>query len=402
MSKLTLMLCVLAVGATCYAAEEGVLTPVALSPDEISWPGLSAASITGHTFGKAAEDAGTVNPNAVVCKLQTMFSPVAVAIDSRKADAAGPDVVRFDLTGQGKFADAVVAELRKEGGNNFKIMPVRGQVTLDEQKVPVMLSGSYMNMSGQYRYIDLKVSTGMQGQCRFGDTLRAVRVVDMTCDLRVTSVAMLPFQNGKLMSEPGGDVIVIADAKGSFATPAALGYPGHNVFLDGKAYKVDLSPDGAKISAEPVEVQTGKIRVGHETWTATLLSRNYIFKIAAGEKPVTLPVDHYVFVTYSQAAPPNSRATTLESSAVGTSAGFDVKADEEQDLHVGSPITAAAEAVVAGRQVTFTLKVLDGLGNNVRSNRLVDAANTGRPIAPEVTVLDENSKTIHNGKFEFG
>jgi hypothetical protein len=397
MKKVVLSLCVLGLAAAwAFGSEEGILKPVAIEPRSVPSLGPNGGSLYGHQFGKPGEDAGTVNPHAVFTTLQTMFSPVSVAIDSRQADAAGPDVVRIDFTGQGKFQDAVVAELRQQGGpgsGSFEIVPTPTQVKRDDGTIP-----------GAFRQVTLTVLTGLEGLCRFGDSVRKVRAIDMTGNLRISEIANMPFRRESLMGYPSGDVVVVADANGKFDPPAGIAYVGRNVFLDGKAWRITVSDDGTKITAEKVDVQTGQVKLAHGFSSGTLVSRNYIFQLppqygpkdAAKEEAatLTLPVDQYAFLSLSQSE--MQGRSQLQLTGVNAPAVFAVEAGKTLDLAAGTPLTAAIEVQLAGRQATFSLKVADGIGNRVE----MIIAN-GRQPEPVVEVLDEKGEVVHSGKMAY-
>lgn len=414
--KLVLSMCVLAVLAGVAFGEEGVLTPVAIEPSTIPSLGQSRGELIGYQFGKPGGDSGTVSSRAVMTTLQTMFSPIAVAIDSTEPDAVKPEVVRIDFTGEGKFADAVVARLKPSGEGRYEILPTAGEVRREELTVPVMVSGVYYNMSqGPFRQMTLRVSTGLQGQCRFGDTVRTVRAIDLTGNLYIGGMTSVPFRRGALAGQPSGDMVVVADANGSFERPSAVGLVGRNVFLDGKAYKLEISEDGKRIKAQELEVQTGRINLGDKPCQATLVSKDYIIQIQrdklgdAKGGPITLPVDRYAFLSYTQTdlkqreqtaddglkAIATGSPTVLQLTGVGTSAAFDVEAGKTLEPAVGCPLEATAEVRQTGRETTFTLKVADRMGNRVEN------LTAGR-AEPIVEVFDEKGEKIHSGKMAYG
>ena len=63
-------------------------------------------------FVEAKPGSGTVNASATVASLRVGGKVFLVAVDSTKADAKAPNVLRFDFSGKGKFAAALAVPLK--------------------------------------------------------------------------------------------------------------------------------------------------------------------------------------------------------------------------------------------------------------------------------------------------
>lgn len=108
---------------------------------------IKAADIScseGKQFAKASEGMGTVNPKAVVATFQG--TTIKAAIDSAKADAEHPDLLRLDFTGSGKFDNESVVPLTITLNQlktlNATVGPKTLQVKLGNRTVPVTISGA--------------------------------------------------------------------------------------------------------------------------------------------------------------------------------------------------------------------------------------------------------------------
>ncbi len=288
-----------------------------------------------------------------------------------------------------------------------------------DESIPVKISGRYYNMSGEYRRLELNIATGAQGVCKFGDKLRAVRMWDLNGDLQVGGSSRAAVKKGQNVEMPMGDAVVVF-ADDTFKKQAAMGLAGRSVFLDGKAYELDVAADGSKIAAVPQEVKTGRARMGPPLWNGTFFSDEFVFYVprneqalikasrsgasqpAPADKPIELPVGRYAFISYHWGGmhvvgSPDPGASMLQCSGLYTKAGFDVEADQTVDVPIGKTINADLSVQYSKKTATFTLKQFDGLGNQVQVLMV-----NGRQPEPIVEVFNESDEKIYSGKMSFG
>ena len=106
MKRITLLIfLVTALCVNIASAEVGDLAPAEPKPIMRASTPLYAY---GNSFISAPEDCGTVHPKATIATL----GQIKVAIDADKSDAPKSNVIRIDLTGRGKFEDALIAPLK--------------------------------------------------------------------------------------------------------------------------------------------------------------------------------------------------------------------------------------------------------------------------------------------------
>jgi hypothetical protein len=390
----------LAMTGAVLAAEEGTLVPVALDANDFPSYGCSFGN-THFTsaFSKAGKYSGITNPHAMVSILNTAFGRVCVAEDSYTAEAAEPEVLRLDFTGKYNFTNALAVRLKPIKNGQYEIVPTRGQIHRGDNSVPITASGSYVILDGQHRELVLKIGTGKEGICRFGDKLRAVRVWDLNGDLRCGGFFKPSVgKNGTIQYPAGNMVVVYSDD--TFARPAGSAFVDRCIFLDGRAYQLKVSAEGSHICATPEDVQTGQIRVDHEQWSGYLMSEWCFFLVPdANGTPITLPMGHYAFLRFGQVVvepidtPPGFRNSYVDGTAVGTTAGFDVVAGKVTAVSVGTPLTAGIMVSINGRDVNLRLAMIDNMGNCAehiypKCARLRD---------PMIEVFNDAGERIHSG-----
>ncbi len=391
-------------------AEVGDLQPVAC-------PAASALMARplyaqAQNFAKAPEGCGTVNPHAVVATLRSGDLVIKVAIDSAKADAATPDVLRLDFSGAGKFADAAVVPLKMQptGGDyvNASFGPTTVSIQRDGKAIPVSVEGSY-NKSSTYRYLNMFLGTGMDGRCAFGDKTYPVRIVDGNHNLRFGDTPNVFQQGGRVRSRAGGPQLsadtLIVDTGEGFDQSKTKSFFGQPVLVDGAWYDVKLSEDASKISAKPSEAKTGTIQIPQKQWTAKFIGGKYVLVLSGTDKPVAVPADSYVIADYQITIPgqsglPSAMLMAGRMALYGQEGKLvEVPEGQTVSIPIGPPLTGSIQASQSGRTVNFSLKLADAAGSSVDYLTL---AGGRQPPEPHVEVFDKAGKSVYTGKMQYG
>ena len=116
-------------------------------------------------FSNAAVGEGIVNSRAVVATLEPIEAgpslPVMIAIDSDNPTATVPNLMRIDITGQGRFEDAPTVAMDKPTGD---FGPADVEFKLDGKTIPARVwwryvknNNGYAQCSMPYRAIQLSL-----------------------------------------------------------------------------------------------------------------------------------------------------------------------------------------------------------------------------------------------------
>ncbi len=399
--KKAFVLCVFLVLPGVLHAAVGDLKPVSVSPRQA----LMAKPLFGSrgSFTKPTEGDGTVNKHAMVATLKSGKLVIKVAIDTRSPDTKVPDVIRFDFTGKGRFDNKLVVPLKRLNQARASFGPATLDVQVDGRTIPVTVRGGYFK-SGTYRQMNVSFGTAVEGTCAFGEKTYAVRVIDGNNNLRLGDVTTKKKQSGKLRGINAGDTLVVDTGDGSFAKSIKSFY-GQPVLVDGKWYDVTISADASKVSAKPLVITTGMIKIAHKEWSATFIGEKYILKLKGDAAPIAVPPDRYVVTDYQEMVrtdlgkPPANLLTGRGGFYRGKGKVVDVKADQTTEIPIGSPLTASITAKQSGRTMRLSLVLTDASGASV--DNLSDPKG-GNPPAPKVEIFDAEGKSVYKCTLEYG
>jgi len=285
--------------------------------------------------------------------------------------------------------------------------PATLKVLRNGKTIPVGVTGNYRK-SSTYGRLDLRLRAALGGTCRFGDKVRAVRVIDGNSNLSFSDAARPRLRRGGVVGMVGGDTVVVDTGDGKFAKPTKALY-GQPVLVEGKWYRVDVSKDETKVSARQVDVATGQIKIDHEQWSARVVGKKHILCLAGGKDPLTVPGDQYVVGMYQESAPTGYERRSkahlglgLRSVYSGKVPTFAVTAGKVTNVPVGSPLNAQVDARRSrGSSYTLSLKFTDAAGREV-DYLSVPGARSGRPDSPKVKILDAEGKTVFQTTLEYG
>ena len=239
-----------------------------------------------------------------------------VAVDSAKPDDKVLDCLRIDTSGKGKFADAASIPIKwpaAEGGGStyVPVGPVSLKVVRNGKEVPVIARGYLVAPAGEVMTGFLVLGVCCEGECQFGPSVRAVRIVDSSGNFTMNTPAG-PDPRVPGRTTPGERVLIDAasakqplpdilagisprqskpDADGR--TFVEAGQYGNPVLVDGVWYDLKVSDDGAKVKAAPTPGPIGKVRLDADRWHATLASADHILAVDAGKEAVDVPAGKY-------------------------------------------------------------------------------------------------------------
>jgi len=363
---------------------------------------------------------------------------VLVAVDSTKADGPMPGVVRFDFTGKGQFKDAPSVPMRRGedpvgqwrtgamlAGQYYCFGPAVVKVSRGGKTTPVAVMGRYFIPEGDKngsrvrssavgtprQWMALTMAGATEGTCRFGKLMCSVRVIDCNGNFR--------FGDGLGVSQKGGQV-VFAGEKGRWRTADLVALDtgtrtfekadlwvkcGQLALVRGDLYRVTVSRDGLKMTAEPAGVKVGRIQIPADKWSVTLVGTKNVLELSGGRDPVEIPADQYVAGRFdasitSDIASKPYRVRSGYSVLVGRGKwkAFDVRPGAVTKIPLGSPFSATVKVSQTAETVRLSAVVRDGTGGQV--SYLYGPK--GRPPAPKVIVYNDRREQVYATSLKYG
>ena len=390
-STLLVMMCVsFALGAT------GDLTFMKQPPATSA----SRVYVSRFTHGGADKDRGLVNEHSVVGVAQGTLVAVHVAIDSAKADATAPDLIRLDFSGKGKFKGAPTAGIKLRPAQKNVTMGTIGPVVVvakrDGRSIPVAVRGTYWKQA-RNRGLSLTVTSAVEGSCKFGAKTYPVRVIDGNGNLKFSDALKPPYRPSTMMPF---DRVVVGTDDGKFSSAAATSYVGQPIFVDGKLYSVDVSD--MKVQAAPMKIASGSVKVDAPRWNCTLIGKKYYLSLSGGKDPISVPVDEYVTANYAVFTGSDPRKRCAAIRGYGSLRGgkaFTVGSGQSVDLLIGAPIEAKVSASKRAGKVNMNLIMTDALGGRISG---ITTSEGKRPPAPSIEVVDKTGKIVYTAKLAYG
>jgi hypothetical protein len=360
----------------------------------------SGARIHVSTFKHAGADKakGLVSEHSVVG--EPRGGGVKIAIDSSKAGATQPDLIRLDFSGKGMFKDAPTASIKMRPARGKYTTGTIGRVVVsvkrDGRSVPVTIQGSYWKQTTR-RGLSLTMSAALEGECKFGDKTYPVRVLDGNGNLKFSDALKPPYRSSSTMAF---DRIQVGTDGGKFSSSAVTSFVGQPIIIDGRLYNVDVS--GMKITARAMEIAAGSIKVNAPRWTTTLIGKKYFLTLSGGKAPLSVPADEYRTANYTvfAGADPRKRCATISGNgSVRGGKAFTVAPGQTADVKLGAPIEATISSSNNKGKVRMNLMMKDALGGRIRSIT-TDAGK--RPPAPSIEVVDKAGKIVYTAKLKYG
>lgn len=419
MARNAIVLAVLLLISAPARAQVGQVKPVACDPRMALGGNVTFESNSGR-FLKPPQGGGTVHRNAVSIVLKLGQAKIAVAIDGDSADASKPNLARLDFTGQGTFDTTHVIPLvtvprDPSSMGLIHFGPATMEVEYQGRKIPVSIYGEYQK-SDYWRFLSLKVGTGLEGQCRFGSKVYPVRILDGNGNLSAGDAVKASDgkrigrrEAGVVLTNSDGqvtcDTLVVDTGDGKFDKSVVKSMYGQPVFLDGKWYDVRLSEDRKTVSAKLLDLPTGQLKIGHDDWRILLTGKDCVLSLAGNQEPVPVPAGQYTIFNYLEQGPADKDGNRAKISS-GTRDPVTYKfktvtipADTLTTVAIGSPITAELKARHSGKLASFDLKLTDASGAAVDYVRMPSGAS---PDAPKFEVFDELDKSVYTTSMEYG
>ena len=406
---------VLAAGSEFAAGAVGDLKLIANAPHADPFRPLA---MTCKAFIPIEDDRGVVNEKAVITRISGGSLAIVVAVDSLKPDAKKFDVVRFDFSGKGQFGAAPAFGLKKistaarrnSGVSVFAFGPAAVQVLHRGRKIPVFVEGMCSIRDERVKTLQVSIGAVAEGSCRFGDKVYGVRVIDADGRLGISNAPTAEDMARKPWSPPGApelnpdavDIVAIDTKNETFQKGVIQAVLGRVAYVGGQWYRISVSDDGSKISAEKIVAKTGTVTIAHDNWTATLIGADSVLSIRGGKAPVSVPIDRYVIRRYRQYVlfPGSPRAAVLTVEPVPDSGinapVLNVTSGKASTLKIGSPVTVKPKVDTEGSGYSFSFTMSDAAGLEA------SVSLPGQPAPPSVKVVNSDGAQVHSGDMEYG
>jgi hypothetical protein len=364
------------------------------------------------------EGRGAVNEKALVTRISGGSLAIMAAIDSTKPDADTFDVVRLDFSGKGYFGSAAAFELKEiatgaranSGLSVFVFGPTALKAPHRGKKTPVFVEGMCAVRDGRVKTLQVSIGLAAQGSCRFGDKVYRVRVIDADGRFGLNNAPSLEEMSDTPWAPPGApelnpdavDIIKIDAKNKTFASGVVQAVLGRLAYVDGQWYRVSVSDDGSKVSAEKIAAKTGSVSIAHEDWAATLVDDRQVLSIRGGKAPVPVPAGSYKVRRYRQYVTiPNSPQAAVLTVRSNPNAGvnapvLDVKSGKTATLKIGSPVTIRPIVDTEGSGYSFGFSMLDS------AQMQAAISLPSQPAPPSVRVIDSKGDKVHTGEMEYG
>ena len=405
----TLILTCICIAASAYA-EPGDLKGIKLDPKDMAALSIMPTRIYTRSLANAPAGCGTVSPKAQIGTMASGSAKIKVAIDSAKPDADGPDLVRFDFAGKGKFDNKTTLPLKKKPSRGSYKLYTFGPAAIGGAK-PAVISGSYVERGKTYRYISMSVTAAVQGSCKLGRKVCGIRIVDGNGNLQYGDGTKMTMKAGRVTGasrtgQMDADVILIDADNATFKKPTARALCGQLAEVGGKWYRLTVDAGGSKISAKMVNTATGKLVIPHDDWSVTLVGTKNVLSLRGGQDPVAVPPDSYVAAGYEErakasGAPRPARLLCGQLVLYGRAKGkiFKIQPGKTMRLAIGSPLKVKATVTKKSGQVMFSSNVQDAGGMKVDS---VLTSRGSRVPAPGIAVVSEQGKKVYDARLKYG
>ena len=396
MKRLATIIFALAMSAAVAYSETGDLKPVSVSPVGVP----RTQSYNCQLFVPRTEGDGTVSKNAIVGTVTMAGKQVKIAIDSNSPDANKPDVIRFDFTGAGKFGqtNVVPLQLRNTGQTDFMYGQFRGGdlvFDLNGKSIPVYVEGQYQRYTGG-RNLYFTAVTGLEGTCEIGGKMHNVQITSGAGDFKIGQTTR---RQGSIIR---GDIVLLDYDPNRTSRIYFLDQP---IQADGKWFKLKLSDDQSRISAEPIEIATGEIKTDLKVQSAkiTLAGKKNFLVVGVSDKPITVPADNYVIVDYSHVIPP----VAFNFSPAGKDVMLEVKGGSSVVIPIGKALIAKLDVSTHDGMATFNLSETDNCGMRARVSFAGgpvegDIQQKMEAAKPKVFVYDSDGKEVYKATLEYG
>jgi hypothetical protein len=398
---------------------------ILIPPKASAAAGFEPQSLQTRGVVAAPKNCGTVNSQARVATFTADGLKVTIALDSTKADAKHPDLVRFNFTGKCSFQGAPSVPLKRgmspkysrrlglmRAGEYYHFGPATLKVARGKMNLPVSVSGTYFvgTRGNKWREASLALVATADGSVRFGDKVCGVRVVDGTSNLRFGDPLGITQKDGLVVHATAwrgftADRIWIDTASETFKSAGVKVYCGQLARIGGKLYRVSVSKDASKITVEPAKTGIGKVLIPGDTWSVTLIGTKNVLNLSGGKEPVDVPADRYVTANYrgtfnSDVPSKPHRLGSGYYVMIGREKGniFDVKGGEVTKITAGAPLTAVVSVTQSEGTVKLNLLARDAAGGRVSSLY----GPKGKPPVPKVTIYDDKRKKVYSTSLKYG
>lgn len=415
--------------ASAPAQEVGTLTYVAVNANA-GIDGGALLDCPDERFVAPAPGSGTVSPDAVVAVARYLEQPpVYVAVDAMEAGGTALNCVRLDFTGRGSFADAAVLPLTVTADTpaqpatatqparpavfQASFGPAEVMIPRGGRSIPAQVYGEYANRGGT-KWLGLKIGMAVEGPCRFGENVRLVRVLDGNGNLRPGDPMPARLVDGQLVIPPDeaggvvyvtngtltGDTLLVDITGRAFRGRYAEQLYGQPVWVDQQWWDVTVSPEDMTVAARPLDLPTGRLKTGHDSWSSRLIGPNgCLVAVGIGEPDgAPLPAGEYAIMGFHEYCRTEGTRGSLVCRNRDVLDGHPwmvtIPADGTAEVRIGSPLTASVAVTKAedSPALTLSLRLTDVEGAPIDTLRTGGADGLAEP--PRVVVRDADGNVV--------
>jgi hypothetical protein len=384
-------------------------------------------------FSAASQGAGTIHEQAVIADFSHMGSALKVAIDADDAQAAMPNLLRFDFGGKGEFTDAAVVPLRFDDmtgrrSASAEILPATVEVMIDGQLTPVLIEGRYfysappriegadLSIAG-YRYLMLQVGTAATQLCEIDGALYEVTLLDGNANARLGDLAHGELVDGRMVNLDPGDTLLLRKVDATEEERARKAFYGVPVRIGENWYKISLAEFGDAISVEPASAPTGRVVLPSEGSLAMLAGTKGSVFVGYHEDGTPIPPDQYIIWTYwvpakmdssdgeSAEAKSEEKRAWLHGGRSTADRGqariIDVRSGEAVVLPMGTPLTVKATFALDRRDrnmINIGMDLRDVGGAEIDYIRLGNRL----PPPPTLEIRSADGEIVRSATLEYG
>jgi len=319
---------------------------------------------------------------------------VVAAFAKSKPTLKQPDGLLFNFDGKRSFTSTCRAPLQKPG-NTFS---ASFNVTRAGRRLTFIVNGT---ANPAKPTLALRLTVSATRSCAFGSKTYPVTVIDGNANLALGDAPVLltaPDDQAVWGFTPGDLVLVGNLAQGVYGQPLCV---------DGRWYRVTISPDAATISAAPVALGTGRVEVNGPLWSGLFAGKAGVFQVFGHGAVVSLPQDDYQISDLRCWQPEETQAWI---SPIIRNADRTVTIADGQTAQL--PVYAGARATIiaddaTNGEITFSLALTDAQGETIETPAdltipelrfiVLDAA--GRRVTEGAFKLQEETVPVYTKEY---
>jgi hypothetical protein len=325
-----------------------------------------------------------------------------VVLDQSSPDLDRYDLLRLDANGDGLLGENETFRFGEGSAGQDNMLIVRfvveGEGGSNEQTIRFLVSGINAGGGGDKAFLSYMNQGYWRGRAKFGEKEYTVALHDT---------------NGDGLYGGSGDVLdsmfIDVSGDGRFPDEATAGETaaiGPYVFVDGKYWGLQVSPDGSSLKINEPTVATGTLNPDEADVTLVVEGAPGRFTLSRGsdEQPFLLPVGEYMVVgaEVRKRDAQGDMWVLAAPNALGTSevATFEILDGQAAAVKVGPPLTAVAQNYESGNtQGYFTLRIS---GEDGLIYQIYKGARRSLPPAPGLLIKAKEGDWERRFSFSYG